>query len=119
MRPLLAAVALALVLTGCGKDSVDAGPPVTTKTIKSLKTAFDVKAFAVNAGTKVTVTYVNKHTGVKHNLHFELDGADAATRLTLAPDTQTITFTAPTKTGTYTYLCDAHPDVMRGKLVVE
>lgn len=126
-RRLLSAglLAAALLLTaGCGggDGAVDAGAPVTALTIRSDKTAFDVEAFAVNAGEEVTVTYENAHGGVQHNVHFKVDasggGGQPETELVEGPNTQELSFTVE-QPGEYDYVCDLHVAQMTGTLVVE
>ena len=117
--PRLLLVAPVLLAVACGgDDAVDAGPPVTEITITSTGTDFDRRAFSVRAGEEVVVTYAHRHAGVQHNISFDLGGGDdPKTDVETGPDEQTVTFTAPEE-GEFDYVCDVHPQAMRGTLVV-
>jgi plastocyanin len=120
LRALLLAAPLVASVAACGGggDEVDAGAPVTDITITSTKTEFDVEAFAIPAGTEVSVTYANQHGGVPHNLHLQIEAAgDPKTETKPGPDEQTLTFTAP-EAGEFDYICDVHPGQMKGTVVV-
>lgn len=80
----------------------------------------------VTAGASVTINLENKGTAI-HNMRFAgednkyntSDDAASEPALFNAADKGTITFTAPTKPGTYDYQCDFHPTDMKGKIVVK
>jgi plastocyanin len=116
LRALCLAAPLLLLACG-GDDEVDAGAPVTEITITSTRTEFDIEAFAVPAGEEITLTYDNRHGGVPHNVHVQIEG-DPKTELAPGPDEQTITFTAPGEAGEHEYICDVHPGPMQGTMVV-
>jgi cytochrome c oxidase subunit 2 len=102
-----------------------AGAEAQTVEISAQNTAFDKAEIRVKAGGLVTVKVSNKET-VPHNWALyesesaALSGAKAiaATQLKAGPYEEQATFEAP-KPGTYFFRCDAHPQQMRGTLVVE
>jgi len=83
---------------------------------------FTPNSLEAKAGAKITVTYDNE-SSLPHNLHF-YEGSDAtapslaATQVATGPDVQKVSFTAPSKPGSYFFQCDVHPDIMTGTLVV-
>jgi plastocyanin len=70
---------------------------------------------------KIAVEYDNE-SSLPHDVHF-FAGADAgapslaATKVATGPDVQEISFTTPSKPGTYFFRCDRHPEIMTGPLV--
>jgi plastocyanin len=94
--------------------SSPAAPPLT----------FNTTSLSASAGAQVTVTYSNDAVGVPHSWHV-FGGPDssaltlAATRIITGPGTMdSVTFTAPTQTGSYFFWCDVHPTIMTGDLVI-
>lgn len=118
-RLALAAALVAVPVAACGGgDDVARGPegPVTTLTITSTDSSFDIEAFEVPVGEEVTVTYENEHEGVPHNLHVDTGGPDEpTTEVVEGPVTQELTFTLE-EPGEVPYLCDVHPATMRGTI---
>jgi plastocyanin len=85
--------------------------------------SFDPTTLHAAAGTQVSVQYTNDST-LPHNWHL-FDGPSATapsiaqTPINSGPgDVETAQFTAPTRSGSYLYLCDVHPTIMSGHLVV-
>ena len=133
-RGLLSAVLLTSAsgaLAGCGGSDSDAAEgaaapagetlgtpsaPVTRATIVSPDSTFDVTTVHVPVGQAVEFTYDNRHEGVPHNLHVSGDGLDSKTPVRPGEIVQTLTVTFP-KAGRYDYICDVHPDTMRGIVV--
>ena len=68
----------------------------------------------------MTVAYDNQ-SAVPHNIAFyEGDSADdpliAETEVETGPIVQELTFTTPSEPGSFLFLCDVHPETMRGTL---
>jgi len=121
VAPVLA-LALALVLAGCGGD--DGGSegeqvlgtrdrPVTEFTIVAEDLRFDLDRIIVPAGEEVTATIDNRDSGIGHNLAVSLPGGEAATEIENGPIEQTLTFIAPPP-GEYDFVCDPHASTMEG-----
>lgn len=77
--------------------------------------AFDRTAITVPAGT-VTFEYDHRDSGILHNLHITGEGVDERTGIEPGPVRQRLTLRL--RPGTYTYVCDVHPQQMRGELTV-
>lgn len=127
-------LALGVLVTACGNDddptfaqvpggtageseeSVDepAGTPASM-TVTADDIAFDTNRIEVAAGEELTVMFENLDDGVQHNFRVRAGDADVATDIAPGPDTQDLTFTVD-ESGTF--ICDVHPDQMRGDLVV-
>ncbi|MBF6600201.1 MAG: PQQ-binding-like beta-propeller repeat protein [Dehalococcoidia bacterium] len=92
-----------------------------TLTVTGQNIAFDTTTLTASAGT-VKVTFVNKDSGIPHNIHF-FKGSDAngqsvaATPIKPGPATDTLTMNL--QPGTYSYQCDVHPLQMKGTLTVK
>jgi plastocyanin len=115
-----------LLAAGCGSSST---PPTASKSeapsqtptaaAGAAKSAVTIAGFAyaptpvtVSPGEKVDVTNTDS---AEHTITSDMAG------LFLADDVKTgmhVTFTAPSKAGTYTYHCQYHPN-MHGTLVVK
>ena len=81
--------------------------------------SFDVSALSAAAGDEITLTFENKDVDVAHNLHVQAGTeGDFRTEIVRGPVTQTLTLTIDSP-GEYTYICDVHPNQMRGTLVLE
>ena len=132
-RRFLSAVALASAsgaLTGCGGASENSEPgaplagatlgapgaPVTRATITSPDSSFDVTTVHVPVGRPIQLTYDNRHEGVPHNLHVSGDGLDSLTPVRPGKIVQELTVTFP-RAGRYDYICDVHPETMRGVMI--
>ena len=90
--------------------------PVTRATIVSPDSSFDVTTVHVPVGQPVEFTYDNRHEGVPHNLHVSGNGIDSLTPVRPGKIVQTLTVTFP-EAGKYDYICDVHPDTMRGVVI--
>ena len=132
-RRFLSAVVLSGVsgaVAGCGRPSTaseagapqagetlgSAAAPVTQATIVSPDSSFDVTTVHVPVGQPVVFTYDNRHQGVPHNLHVSGNGIDSLTPVRPGKVVQELTVTFPAA-GRYDYICDVHPDTMRGVVI--
>ncbi len=119
-RALLVVPVLSLVLAGCGgsQDSDDGATPPTTGSVaggtalKIAGFAYDPSPLTVAPGATINVT---NSDGATHDV--KSDDQD----LFKSSDVEkgkTVSFTAPTKPGTYTYICTYHSN-MKGELIVK
>jgi plastocyanin len=118
-----------LLVVACGSD--DGGEttdnrssnaaPRTTMTIISRDNKFDITKLTVPVNQPITLTLENNGQAV-HNWHLldvkDAAGAEIATELLRAGQTETVTFTLAAP-GTYTFRCDTHPTDMKGTLTVQ
>jgi len=129
----LAAVAILALTAGCGGSSGgsgaaagasssmpmpsssgatagDSSQPVSGTTITMRNFAFFPASLSVAPGTEITVRNDDKapHTVTADDKSFDTGEVDPG---------KSATFTAPSKPGTYDYICTIHP-YMKGKLVV-
>jgi plastocyanin len=84
--------------------------------------SFDTDTLEAPAGTEVTVSYDNQST-VPHNIAFyEGDSRESPilgrTEVETGPVVQEVTFTTPEEPGNYLFVCEVHPEIMQGTLVV-
>lgn len=75
--------------------------------------AFSNTELSASAG-EVTITFDNRDDGVPHNLHLTGTGVDEATDIETGPATQQLRVRL--EPGTYTFVCDVHPQQMRGEV---
>lgn len=128
----LAAVAAALLLTtaACGSDDPDLAQTGTTAPssrpradgagvmIVAEDIAFDATELDASVGATVTIDFDNRDEGIAHNLHVESTSAgEAKTDIEEGPVTQTLEVTFD-DAGEFAYLCDVHPQQMRGTITV-
>ena len=116
MRTRVPVVAVMLMAAGCSSgSSTQSSAPTTTSggtgalTIASF--AYDPSPLTVGPGQKIPVTNTDS---AEHTVTSDMAG------LFLADDVKngkTVTFTTPTKAGTYTFHCQYHPN-MHGTLIV-
>jgi plastocyanin len=120
---LVALLTVGLVLAGCGSSSggssastAPAAPAasagsVASATITINNFAFSPSTLTVSPGAKVTVKNSDSatHTLTASDKTFDTGAIDTGA---------TKTFTAPTKPGTYTYICTIH-QFMQGTLTVQ
>lgn len=123
-------VVITLVAAACGKDDeppASSGDPLTTSTaagggggggtieLVGKDIAFDQAKLTARAGA-VTIAFDNRDDGVSHNLHVTGEGVDEKTEIESGPVTQTLKLDL--EPGTYSYVCDVHPQQMTGDLEV-
>ncbi|MGE3073931.1 MAG: cupredoxin domain-containing protein [Dehalococcoidia bacterium] len=102
--------------SGAGPTPEAAGTEVTV-TAKNI--AFDKTELRVPAGREVTVTFVNDDGATPHNFHVSGPGGfEAKTEIFTEDDggSRELTFT-PAQPGEYTFVCDVHPNQMKGTIV--
>lgn len=118
------AMAVALLLPGCGGDSEPAATEcrtlpqvdgVTTATIVGKNVKFDVECLQIDPG-KLEITFDNQDSGVAHNLHVTGNGVNEKTQLEPGKTTQQLTVALNTP-GQYTFACDPHGSMV-GKIIV-
>lgn len=129
--------AVALVAAACGGDSDPPGPaadgataPASTNPgaatpsgngaekvleLSAENIAFSASSLEAAAG-EVTIRFANNDDGVPHNLHVTGSGVDDKTDIEPGPVKQRLAMTLPS--GTYTYVCDVHPQQMTGELTI-
>lgn len=129
--------AVALFAAACGGDSdppdpvadgaqapASTGPGATTGPadaagkvleLSAENIAFSASSLEAGAG-EVTIRFANNDDGVPHNLHVTGAGVDEKTDIEPGPVTQRLEMTLPS--GTYTYVCDVHPQQMTGQLTI-
>lgn len=121
-------VTMALVAAACG-DSDDepvalSGEPDTTGVadgdgatleLAAKEIAFDKNDLTAAAGS-VTIAFDNQDDGIMHNLHVTGSGVDEKTEIETGPTTQTLPLDLDP--GSYSYVCDVHPQQMKGDLEV-
>ncbi len=109
-----------------------AAPPSTpgaapqAVTVVAALISFTTTELLVQAGQPVTLTFKNEarvaQGSILHNWHAlgvnDGTGVEPATALIAGGQQATITF-ALTTPGTYTFICDVHPNEMVGRLVVQ
>jgi plastocyanin len=111
--------AFAVVVTGCGGDSTGPngdgngnGGPVETTSVSVVDNEFNPAAIQVSPGATVTWTWNGSAT---HNVNF------ASGSIVDSPDQSSGTYAVamPMAPGTYTYVCDYHPGIMTGSVLVQ
>ena len=108
-----ASLALIVAVTGCGSSRHPVGAAAgAPDTIVIRNFAFEPSTLAVAAGTKVTVRNTDPatHTVTSTGGSQAFDTGDI-------PAGATVTFTAPTTSGSYSYICHIH-QFMHGTLQV-
>ncbi len=98
-----------------------ATPAVTEVQLTAKNDKFDKSTLVIQAGQQITLTLDNQDGSVLHNVSIYTDktASDSIYKgdFVKGVKTQDYTFTAPAP-GVYYFRCDAHPDTMRGTLVV-
>jgi plastocyanin len=105
-------VAAAGVVAGCGTSHRSASTPTGANTIVIANFAFGPSTLTVAPGTKVTVRNADPAT---HTV--TATGSSPAFDTGDIKQGSTVTFTAPTATGSYPYICQIH-QFMHGTLQV-
>lgn len=116
---LAAALALAGVLGACSSDDEAAGEPVPDDpdaVVVAEDMAFDPEEVRLAAGRPATIVIDNRDEGVNHNIHVE--GAPEPDSTPLEPGVSQQALTVELEAGTYTFVCDIHPN-MQGAIVAE
>lgn len=98
-----------------------AGPAVVTAfTQVATDNKFSLTEIRVPAGVEVTMTVENRGAAL-HNMHVlnvkDKSGADITTKLVGGGITETVKFVIE-QPGSYPFICDAHPQEMKGTLTV-
>lgn len=126
MKKIIFLVALSSFLTACSKQVASphsspsnetavqqsAMPAEMTQNVITIQNfAFAPQSITVKAGSTVTVTNLDS-TG--HNVA----ATDKSFQTEILSNGQSATFKAPTKPGTYDFICEVHP-MMKGQLIVQ
>ncbi len=104
----LAALAVALVASGCGSGDAASTPVATTNVTMAKSYRFDPKAIQIDAGATVTWTNEDNFT---HTVQVD----DRPDHKVDRGDSVSIRFDRP---GTYHYICTLHPHDMEGEVIV-
>jgi plastocyanin len=86
--------------------------------------AFDKKTLSVPAGASVTIIMDNQDGGIPHNVSVYQNLPGGTTKpvfigdVISGPASITYHFTAPSAPGDYYFVCDIHPQIMKGPFVV-
>ncbi|MGC0365206.1 plastocyanin [Rhodococcus sp. 27YEA15] len=114
LGPMIAALAVALALTGCTSttDSSEPEAPVSGPVVTVTAMAYSPASITVDVGD--TVTWVFDDNGMAH----DVNGLGSARGKLRSPLKKSGTYTHTfTEAGTYDYTCTPHPE-MRGTVVV-
>lgn len=124
IAPVLALVALAAALTGCGGDEAPTAAPADCTriegdryTLVAENLAWNTDCLRVAAGTDVTFTVDLRDKAVDHNLAISGPSGKAETPLERGPKQQTLEYAA-TEPGYHQFVCAIHP-TMEGDLWVD
>jgi len=121
-------VSTTLVAAACGDSDDDpaarSGEPETTSIAEGEGATIELAAKSISfdrteltaAAGRVTITFDNQDHGIMHNLHVTGSGLDGRTEIETGPATQTLE--VELDPGTYSYVCDVHPQQMKGELEV-
>jgi plastocyanin len=99
------------------------GQPVTISLIAK-GMAFDKQTLSVPAGANVTINFDNQDAGIPHNVSFYQTMPNGNTTpvfigdVIKGPSTITYHFTAPAAQGNYYFVCDIHPQIMKGPFII-
>lgn len=115
---LLSVLALAVSLTACSSDDPSVSAPSATGAPGAGGTSLTIENFAytpepLTVAPGATISVTNKDSA-EHDV--QSDEKDLF-KTKLLSKNETITFTAPDKAGSYSYICTVHAS-MKGSLVV-
>jgi plastocyanin len=117
---LAATLALVGALAACSSDddggSAEPIPDDPDATIVAEDMAFDPDDVRLAAGEPATIVIDNRDGGVQHNVHVEGAPEPNSTPLEAGESRQALT--VELDAGTYTFVCDIHPN-MEGVIVAE
>jgi plastocyanin len=92
-------------------------PGGTTLNLTAKDVSFSTDCLAVKSGTAFAIVFTNKD-GVAHNVDITLEDGTSVFKGDLVTS-KTVTYRVPTlAAGIYPFLCDIHPSIMQGTLVV-
>jgi plastocyanin len=86
--------------------------------------AFDKSTLSVRAGANVTIVFDNQDAGIPHNVSVYQNMTDGSTKTVFigdvitGPSKITYQFVAPKTPGDYYFVCDIHPQIMKGPFLV-
>lgn len=96
--------------------------PTATTSLKLIaeNVAFNVTKLVIPAGQEITLTFENRDQATPHNVHVSGKGVDAKTEIFAGKDggTRTLKFTIAAP-GEYEFVCDVHPNQMKGTITVK
>lgn len=124
LTPLILVGGLVLALVACSSGAADDGSaaparsyPPGTPTITAKDIAFTQKVVDAPADKGFTLAFQNLD-GAPHNVAIVRDGSGPAFTGEVVTGPREVAYSVPALApGTYTFLCDVHPD-MTGTLVV-
>ena len=113
-RAIPAILALTLVACGASPAATPAGTPALTVEISALNSVFDRDALTVIANAPFAIRFENLDI-VPHNVSVRGGPTAMVGEIFTGPAERTYYF-ASLPVGTYSFLCDVHPD-MKGTLL--
>ena len=117
---LAAALALVGAVAACSSDDDEGAtepiPDDPDATVLAEDMAFDPDDLRLTAGEPATIVIDNRDDGVQHNIHVEGAPEPNSTPLEAGESQQALT--VELDAGTYTFVCDIHPN-MQGVIVAE
>ena len=121
MRAICCVFVGALALAGCTQaerqEAVQAMVPAATATVVARNLEFETTALAMTAGTPLRIVLENDDAGVPHNVLVRGGGEDIAKSEIVTGVARTELSFGPLPAGSYTFLCEVHPN-MTGTLTI-